>query len=367
MKKALTLALLLMTIAHTAHSQRADSSTLAVYNTARNFTVLSADFGANITQDLIGEMVLATDAVMVLKEHTQVDSSGKKPLRYQAERRADKISSNLKDKIAVIDFNKDYDVTQMCLNAQRAGAKALVIIHESNEKKVYKLLKKGIYKDSIRIPCYTIPNNRGEQILQMLPSIVGIKMPTIANQNLVQNTLLTLEAIADYQQAQLSWVNNTGIINDYFIVERLNPKTGEYETLTIVNNKPTEGTEYYTLADGEPMEGDNTYRIKLILVDGTIRYSEPKTVRFTGASSVTLFPNPVNDLLTVGLKGYLGKAVDIAIFDMLGKPLLTQHIDKLQTTEYALTIPENTAVGQHMIVIKAQGKRDAVKLFTIGK
>jgi hypothetical protein len=116
MKKALTLALLLMTIAHTAHSQRADSSTLAVFNTARNFTVLSADFGANITQDLIGEMVLATDAVMVLKEHTQVDSSGKKPLRYQAERRADKISSNLKDKIAVIDFNKDYDVTQMCLN-----------------------------------------------------------------------------------------------------------------------------------------------------------------------------------------------------------------------------------------------------------
>jgi hypothetical protein len=79
MKKTLMSIVMLISMISTAHSQRADSSTLAVYNTARNFIVLSADFGANITQDLIGEMVLATDAVMVLKEHTQVDSSGKKP------------------------------------------------------------------------------------------------------------------------------------------------------------------------------------------------------------------------------------------------------------------------------------------------
>ena len=30
-------------------------------------------------------------------------------------------------------------------------------------------------------------------------------------------------------------------------------------------------------------------------------------------------------------------------------------------------IPENTAVGQHMILIEAQEKRDVVWMFTVGK
>jgi Secretion system C-terminal sorting domain/PA domain len=367
MKKTLMSLVFLIAMISTAHSQRADSSTLAVFNTARNFTVLSADFGSAITQDLIGEMVMATDAIMVLKEHTQADSSGKKPMRYQLERRADKISSNLKDKIAVIDFNKDYDVTQMCLNVQRAGAKALVIIHESDDKKIYKLLKKGLYKDSIRIPCFTIPNNRGGHIVQLLPSMVGIKLPAISTQNLLQNTILNLDAVAESNKSHLSWVNNTGTVNDYFILQRFNPNTGLFEEVTTVKTKSIDGNEYYTTYDNEPIDGDNIYRIKLVLNDGTIRYSEEKTVSFHAANGIVLYPNPAHDILNINFKGYTGKAVDITIFDMQGKRLLVKHIDKLQTMDYTLDIPENTAVGQHMILIEAQGKRDVVRLFTIGK
>jgi hypothetical protein len=213
MKKALILVLLLSAIAHTAHSQRADSSTLAVFNTARNFTVLSADFGADITQDLIGEMVLATDAIMVLKEHNQVDSSGR----------------------------------------------------------------------------------------------------------------------------------------------------------STINTKTIEGNEYYMTYDNEPIDGDNLYRIKLVLNDGTIRYSEEKTVTFHAANGIVLYPNPAHDILNINFKGYTGKAIDITIFDMQGKRLMVKHIDKLQTMDYTLDIPENTAVGQHMILIEAQGQRDVVRLFTVGK
>lgn len=178
MKNTITTLLLLLAFLQTATSQTPDSSQLAVFNTGRNITVLSADFGAALTQDLIGEMVMAYDTVMVLKAHTAKDSSGKYPMRYQTERRANKISSNLKDKIAVIDYNKDYDVTQMCLKVQKAGAKALIIIHDSDDKKVYKLKKLGPYKDSIRIPIFTIPNNKGKHIQQLLPSMAGIKKPT---------------------------------------------------------------------------------------------------------------------------------------------------------------------------------------------
>jgi hypothetical protein len=351
----------------TALGQRVDSTILSVFNTGRNMMITAADFGGDITKDLIGEMVLATDAIMVLKEHTQADSSGKKPMRYQLERRADKISSNLKDKIAVIDFNKDYDVTQMCLNVQRAGAIALVIIHESSEKKLYKLLKKGLYKDSIRIPCFTIPNNRGEHIIQLLPSMVGIKFPILPTQNLVQNPILTLKAAAEADKSHLSWVNNTGLTNDYFVLEKFNPNTGLFEEVANVKTKRSEGSENYTSYDNEPAEGDNIYRVKLVLDDGTIRYSAEKTVSFHASNGIVLYPNPARDILNINFQGYTGKAIDITIFDMQGKRLLAKRIDKLQSADYTLDIPDNAAVGQHMILIEAKGKKDVVRMFTVGK
>jgi hypothetical protein len=105
MKNTIILVLLLMAITVQAQSlldDKRDSSQLAVFNTGRNITVTSADFGAALTADLIGEMVLALDTVMVMKAHTVRDSSGKFPMRHQSERRVNKITADLKDKIAVI-------------------------------------------------------------------------------------------------------------------------------------------------------------------------------------------------------------------------------------------------------------------------
>ena len=61
MKNTIITGLFLLAMWQTATAQTPDSSQLAVFNTGRNITVLSADFGAALTQDLIGEMVMATD------------------------------------------------------------------------------------------------------------------------------------------------------------------------------------------------------------------------------------------------------------------------------------------------------------------
>ncbi len=253
-----TILLVLVLLAVTSQAQT-DSSQLAVYNTGRNITVLSADFGAALTQDLIGEMVMAYDTVIVLKPHTVRDSAGKLPMRYQTERRATKITANLKGKIAVIDYNKDYDVTQMCLNAQRAGAKALIIIHESNDKRVYKLTKKGIFKDSIRIPCFTIPNNKGEQIQQLLPSVVGIKVPIVIASNasvvangepLVTTTEKSKDKISDADailNTELS--NTTGFSKQSFSVSP-NP-TRNQANVTYQFTNPTDVTIEAKTASGQ--------------------------------------------------------------------------------------------------------------------
>jgi hypothetical protein len=367
MKKILTIALSLFTII--SHAQQADTTTLAVLNTGRNFIVTAADFGVAPTEDLIGEMVMAFDTVMVLKADSKSDSSGKKMITHQLERRSNKMSSNLKDKIALIDFNKDYDVTQMCINIQRAGAKALIIIHDSNDKKLYKLLKKGIFKDSIKIPCYTVPFNRKDNISELLPTVVGIKMPVAPTQALVSNNArLGIEAKAELAKSRIEWISNTGDKNDYFIIEKYNFATDKFEKMSVINSNHIAGVEEHVSYDTKPSEGENHYRIQQIQLDGSVLMSEIRTVEFSSLlNGITIFPNPVEDEINISMKDYLGKTVDIALFDMQGKKIISQHIEVLQTPTITLPLNEKALMGQYMMHIKAKGNREVVKMLTVGK
>ena len=191
MTKYLIIALVLMsTIRSQAQNPRADTSVLlSVHNTGTRFKLIPADFGTTVTQDLVGVMVRSYDTVMVLKENGGADTSGRKPIRYVTERRCNVMSQNISGKIVVMELNKDCDVTQTCLNVQRAGAKGFVIIHNSNSQGNIKLPKKGLYKDSIRIPIFTVGSNVGDSITLLLPTVVGIKIPpsTRPNQSVVSN------------------------------------------------------------------------------------------------------------------------------------------------------------------------------------
>jgi Secretion system C-terminal sorting domain/PA domain len=288
-------------------------------------------------------------------------------MRHQMERSAVKMSSNLKDKIAVIDFNKDYDVTQMSINAQRAGAKALVIIHESSDKKLYKLLKKGAFKDSLKIPVYTIANEKGDKIKEMLPSVVGIKIPVVKTQSLLSSTQLDIDAQADFNKSRIEWVSNTSDKNDYFILQKLNAKSGQFEGLETLNSNHAGNLEQHVGFDIKPDDGENYYRVQLVQLDGSVLFSATKMVNFVVLENVSIFPNPVESEINIALKGYTNQSVDIVLYDMQGRALKTEHIGALSTSVRTFSLDDNTPSGQYMIVVKSKGKRDVTKLVTVGK
>jgi Secretion system C-terminal sorting domain len=66
----------------------------------------------------------------------------------------------------------------------------LVIIHNSNSNGNIKLPKKGEYKDSIRIPIFTVGKEKGENITALLPSAVGIYKPSAT----VQSAVATIDS-----------------------------------------------------------------------------------------------------------------------------------------------------------------------------
>lgn len=78
----------------------------------------------------------------------------------------------------------------------------------------------------------------------------------------------------------------------------------------------------YQYNDEYASEGLNYYRLKMVDLDGTIKYSVVETIKPNCVqSAITVFPNPVNDQLF--LKGLKGDEV-IQLYDTHGKLLLTQ-------------------------------------------
>ncbi len=363
MKNIITVLLCFIATLGIAQKQKGDTLVLSVYNSNTRYMLTLADFGPDVlTQSITGDMVAVYDTVITIKG--KADSTKNKLPRFEVSRVCNKPLGDLKNKIVIMDLNKDCDVTLLCLNVQRAGAKAFVVVHNSNSNGNIKLPKQGLYKDSIRIPIFTIRRQLGERITTMMPSLVGISLRRPTPQSLV--SVLNMQAQPAYEKAHIQWDNNTGAQNDHFVVEKQNPITGAFETLAKVSTNKNNGTAQYDTYDDNPIDGDNIYRIQLVMQDGTVQYSEPKTVTFSSLSDAKIFPNPTEDILNIALKGYDAQPIDVLIFDMQGKVILNKHFEQAPTT-VSIPLRDKTTAGEYMLQLKSKGKRDVVRMFTVSR
>ena len=165
MIKYLTIALVLLAVVtSTAQAVRSDTTTLGIYNTGARFILTRADFGTQTATDILADMVIAYDTVEIA---TTISDTGRTSrVRRSYEKRCNSISglaqnkTLFKDKIVLMALNKDCDVTQLCLLAQRSGAKAFVFVHNSNSNGNIHLPNRGAYPDSIRIPVFVVGNDQ---------------------------------------------------------------------------------------------------------------------------------------------------------------------------------------------------------------
>ena len=188
MKKYITTLLILLTIATTtdAQSVKKDTVVLSVYNNNQRYMLYPMPFGKDKPdKDFTAEMVVALDTINVLQTAIQKDTSGKYPKRWMTQRKCGKLPTNVKDKVAILYLNIGCDISTQVLNAQEAGAIAVILIHSTDSRDSVTLPKKSSsirYDDDIKvkIPCFTVRKGIGEKLTQMLPSLVGIQRPKTA-------------------------------------------------------------------------------------------------------------------------------------------------------------------------------------------
>ena len=185
MIKYLTSFVLVFTVATTvlAQSPKKDTVVLSLYNNNQRYILYPMPFGKDKPDnDFVAEMVFAIDTIHVLKDDIKRDSTGKFPKKWRMERSCGKVPTNVKGKVALLNINAACDISTQVYNAQEAGALAVIVIHDTNNKDSVTLPKKSntVKYDNdnkVKIPCFTVRKEIGMTLLQMSPSLAGIKRP----------------------------------------------------------------------------------------------------------------------------------------------------------------------------------------------
>ena len=137
--------------------------------------------------------------------------------------------------------------------------------------------------------------------------------------------------------------------------------------MALVNNTQFDDqVQTNTANDLQPTEGDNFYRVKVTLNNGQEKLTDVKKVTFKRMLGFGAFPNPATDELNVNLSEYIGKAVDIEIYNSFGKVMSREHLDNLSNAVHQLNVSDFTT-GQYLIRVSALGKRDATQQVVIQK
>lgn len=103
--------------------------------------------------------------------------------------------------------------------------------------------------------------------------------------------------------------------SDYFEVER-SSNGFDYESITQLNGSQLMD---YAYTDKSIEKGRYYYRIKLVHSDGTYTYSNSIGVNSSSSDEISIFPNPMKDVLQLRWPEYSESDVDISIVNMAGQ------------------------------------------------
>jgi len=132
--------------------------------------------------------------------------------------------------------------------------------------------------------------------------------------------LISFDARLDNNYVALSWKTAREKNNDYFIVEKSRDQKQWFGMSRVKGGGNTTGVSIYALTDERPFAGTSFYRLTQVDYDGRKNIAGTVMVGNNGNSKILLYPNPVNNLLTI--EGKYGAIINkLVVRDIAGRTI----------------------------------------------
>ena len=138
----------------------------------------------------------------------------------------------------------------------------------------------------------------------------------------------TAEYFASRKEALILWRTESEFNHDHYRVQRSNDGRN-FDTIETVSSAGESTTsQQYRIIDPAPLAGVSYYRIESVDLDGSLEYTDTRsiTVDTAGSQHVKLYPNPAIYDVNVVLTTEEGYAARITIFDTQGKRVKEQSV-----------------------------------------
>jgi carboxypeptidase T len=148
------------------------------------------------------------------------------------------------------------------------------------------------------------------------------------------------------QTVRLDWDAVTDEMHDYFEVERSNDGV----IFNSIGRGPA--TAPYWKIDPTPLSGISFYRIKQIDKDGRITYSTVVSITYNHELGITVFPNPVSDVLNIKVNLPAPAQYTISLTDPSGKKVVERKLSGLPGGSIARIPLKQLAAQVYFLIVR---------------
>ena len=181
--------------------------------------------------------------------------------------------------------------------------------------------------------------------------------------SVVPVTLLNFTAQRTGKVNQVNWTTSQEINTSHFILERSTDGRNFTAIAQVAAAGNSSLARSYSFTDISPVVGMNYYRLKIVDRDNSSKYSWIRSVRNEGTADVSVYPNPVKDVMTISISSDKANKGSMIITDINGKQVYNKMISITQGVNNIPVVLDNVASGSY--IVKIQLSDDVVvKKFT---
>ena len=151
----------------------------------------------------------------------------------------------------------------------------------------------------------------------------------------------------------VSWKTSQELNSSYFLIQRSNDGSNFTEIGRVKAAGKSATIKNYSFADAAPKKGINYYRIKMVDLDNSGRFSDIKNIRNEGLLIFSLYPNPVKGNLVLEWNSEsAGKAV-VIITDLSGHIIYNKESEIITGNNKVVVDVSKFAKGIYNLKVKS--------------
>lgn len=161
---------------------------------------------------------------------------------------------------------------------------------------------------------------------------------------------------------KLNWINKVNEDTEYFIVQKGNDLE-LFEDIETISARAFSGEQAYSFTDKKLDKDYATYRIKTVLKNRTVQYSESQTLDLKNKDLIVVYPSPNDEMVNIDLTKINNQAVRIILSDLAGQVVYNTYIS--QATQPAQINISSFPEGQYLLSVLTQSNDSFTKTLFI--